>query len=252
LEATLLYVVEGICDLVGESVCDTIERQSRSLAGSDPVRCRERNTHTRAFGRGDRGRLMPRSLIDGKAWLSHVVPRRRPASVLDVGPGLGTYSDLLRAVTPRAYWSCVEVFAPYVDRFALADKYDLVHVADIRVFAWPQEYDVVILGDVLEHMPLLDALDVWAAARAHARQVVLSIPIVDYSQGPQHGNPHEAHVHTWSHADVVRLLPGITCWRVFDRIAVYLATGGTPALRAVTSTRRLNQAASYRADATPT
>ena len=97
---------------------------------------------------------MPRSLIDGKAWISHEVTRLRPATLLDVGPGQGTYSDLLRGVTPGSSWSCVEIFQPYVEMFELRRKYDVVHVADIRSFSWPTRYDVVILGDVLEHLTL--------------------------------------------------------------------------------------------------
>src|SRR5689334_18537549 len=98
------------------------------------------------------GGRMPRSLVEGKAWISHEIARLRPATVLDVGPGQGTYADLLRQVTPSAHWSAVEVFAPYVDTYGLAAKYDRVEVVDIRDFSWPQHFDVVILGDVLEHL----------------------------------------------------------------------------------------------------
>ena len=134
-------------------------------------------------------------MIDGKAWISHEVARLRPATLLDVGPGQGTYSDLLRGVTPGSSWSCVEIFEPYVEMFELRRKYDVVHLVDIRSFSWPTRYDVVILGDVLEHLTLADALRVWASARPHARHIVLSIPIVEYPQGVHYGNIHETHLH---------------------------------------------------------
>jgi 2-polyprenyl-3-methyl-5-hydroxy-6-metoxy-1,4-benzoquinol methylase len=168
---------------------------------------------------------MPRSLIDGKAWISHEIARLRPATLLDVGPGQGTYSDLLRRVTPGASWSCVEIFEPYVEMFELRRKYDVVHVADIRSFPWPNQYDVVILGDVLEHFTLADALQVWANARAHARYVVLSIPIVEYPQGAHYDNVHETHLHVWSHELVVEQLSGICRWQQHPLIGVYLAEG---------------------------
>lgn len=168
---------------------------------------------------------MPRSLVEGKAWISHAVSRLRPSKVLDVGPGQGTYADLLRGCTPRAFWSCVEIFAPYVRMFDLHRKYDTVYVADIRSFTWPGYFDVVILGDVLEHMALSDARAVWAAARAHARHVVLSIPIVEYPQGAAFGNEHEAHLHVWDHESVIRLLPGVRRWQRYPSIGVYLAEG---------------------------
>jgi hypothetical protein len=168
---------------------------------------------------------MPRSLIDGKAWISHEVARLKPTTLLDVGPGQGTYSDLLRGVTPGATWSCVEIFAPYVEIFELRRKYDVVHVADIRSFSWPCQYDVVILGDVLEHLTLADARQVWGSARAHARHVVLSIPIVEYPQGVHYDNIHETHLHIWSHELVVNELDGICRWQRHELIGVYLAQG---------------------------
>ena len=69
---------------------------------------------------------MPRSLVQGKSWISHEIARLRPTTLLDVGPGMGTYSNLLRDVTPGASWSCVEVFRPYVHMFELHRKYDAV------------------------------------------------------------------------------------------------------------------------------
>jgi hypothetical protein len=168
---------------------------------------------------------VPRSRIQGKAWISHAVSRLRPSTILDVGPGLGTYANLLRGITPGATWSCVEVFEPYVEMFSLRQKYDIVYICDVRYFAWPQQYDIVILGDVLEHLRLEDAQAVWASARAHARNLVLSIPIVEYPQGISHDNVHETHLHTWSHELVVNLLPGISCWERYSHLGVYLARG---------------------------
>jgi predicted TPR repeat methyltransferase len=168
---------------------------------------------------------MPRSIVEGKAWISHEIARLRPTTLLDVGPGMGTYSNLLRDVTPGASWSCVEVFQPYVQLFDLQSKYDTIHCADIRYFSWPTVYDVVILGDVLEHLTLADALTVWSTARANARYIALSIPIIEYPQGAQHGNVHEAHMHAWSHDMVLSELAGVWRWQVNPKIGAYLARG---------------------------
>ncbi|GAA1760291.1 class I SAM-dependent methyltransferase [Luedemannella helvata] len=168
---------------------------------------------------------MPRSRVEGKAWISHEIARLRPATLLDVGAGMGTYSNLLRAVTPGASWSCVEIFEPYVQRFSLHEKYDVIYREDIRAFAWPTAYDVVILGDVLEHLTLDDARLVWAAARANARFVALSIPIVEYPQGPENGNVHEAHLQEWNHDMVLKELAGVVRWQVNPKIGTYLARG---------------------------
>lgn len=51
--------------------------------------------------------------------------------------------------------------------------------------------DVVILGDVAEHMTEGEALRLWGrCAEAARRAVYLSIPIVHYPQQEIEGNPH--------------------------------------------------------------
>lgn len=52
--------------------------------------------------------------------------------ILDVGPGCGTYSMLLRDLGYKM--DCLEIFEPYIFEFDLANKYDIVHKGDIRSF----------------------------------------------------------------------------------------------------------------------
>ena len=85
---------------------------------------------------------------DVRQWFIDNVPLSK--RILDVGPGQGTYSELLRDLGYRI--DAVEVFAPYVDRFNLRDKYDNVYIANILNFD-VKPYDFIILGDVLEHIP---------------------------------------------------------------------------------------------------
>lgn len=46
----------------------------------------------------------------------------------------------------------VEIFEPYVDKYKLRKKYDNVYINSIVVFDI-KDYDFIILGDVLEHLP---------------------------------------------------------------------------------------------------
>src|ERR1035437_3330055 len=71
-------------------------------------------------------------------------------SVLDIGPGWGTYVKLLR--TGEQEWHALEVFEPYVKKFGLGDLYDRIFVGDMRQFVPPGPYDAIIMGDVLEHV----------------------------------------------------------------------------------------------------
>lgn len=43
-------------------------------------------------------------------------------TILDVGPGAGTYYDLLHPYFPLARFDAVEIFAPYVERYRLPER----------------------------------------------------------------------------------------------------------------------------------
>lgn len=178
---------------------------------------------------------MPYSSNEGKDWMAARIwealrsaPERLgyegkllAPRVLDIGAGSGTYADLLGH--GGTYLTAIEIHAPYVERFGLRGKYDEVIFGDARTVPFPRA-EVVILGDVLEHMPLADAVAVWAKARRAATAAVLaSLPIVEYPQGEVDGNAHEAHVHTWSHELVLAELAGVTDWWAGPQIGVYRA-----------------------------
>lgn len=159
---------------------------------------------------------MPGSAKEGRELMFGRMYDRAPRSVLDIGAGSGTYGRLFRNTDLDPYLIGVEVWGPYVNRFSLYDVYDHVIVHDIRTMPmWPRA-DIVVLGDVLEHMDERDAVQTWGLACRFARKAVyLSIPIVHSPQGAVHDNPFETHVvPDWTHEKVMDSFPGITHhWR---------------------------------------
>ena len=124
----------------------------------------------------------------------------RPATILDVGAGSGTYSRLFRHVLPWSTWVAVEVHEPYVERFQLKLHYDQVMVMDaLDLEIGPNAFDVVLLGDVLEHLPEDQAADLlirswdWSA-----KGLIVSVPLGDCPQGEVDGNDHETHRISWT------------------------------------------------------
>lgn len=166
---------------------------------------------------------MPRSADEGKSWTVNRILALNPTSILDIGPGWGTYARLLRPHLPDTHFTGIEIFAPYIDKYDLTDWYDVLYIADARELPFP-DADVVILGDVIEHMSLQEARDVWLKARCASRVAVfLSLPIIEYAQGECEGNVHETHLHTWDHETVLIELDGITESEIYTQIGVYRA-----------------------------
>jgi autotransporter strand-loop-strand O-heptosyltransferase len=119
-------------------------------------------------------------------WIKENIPTSK--RILDVGPGVGTYSYLLRPLGYRM--DAVEIFEPYIDKYNLREKYDNVYVGDITTFDI-SDYDFIILGDVLEHIPVDGAVDLIRRIVC-TQECLVAIPY-EMEQGEHEGNVHETH-----------------------------------------------------------
>lgn len=144
---------------------------------------------------------MPFSSNLCKAEIRDWLRELHPATILDIGAGSGVYSRLFRPILPWATWSALEIYAPYVDRYDLKQHYEQIIVDDVLdARIKPNAFDVVILGDVLEHMAEEDAAAALRRAWSWAsKAVVVSVPLGHCPQGPSEGNEHEAHISEWDH-----------------------------------------------------
>lgn len=163
---------------------------------------------------------MPFSSENGKPiikWVMGKLPRKE--RMLDVGAGAGTYAKLF----PCKEWTGVEVWEPYVDKYGLKDIYNNLIVEDARQVEFDGHFDVAFAGDVLEHMPVVDAQVLVQKLKKCADTVIISIPIGHYPQGEYEGNPYETHVtDNWSHDDVVQAFGRPTYYRLDGEIGVYV------------------------------
>lgn len=180
---------------------------------------------------------MPISLRDGKdeatAWLTAAVGSSgRRIGVLDVGAGAGVWAWILRPALPDATFTAVEIWEPYIDRYRLRQKYDVVHRAEAlaTLTAWRSagaRFDVTILGDLVEHFARPDGMLLVSSALAISRYVLLALPIVEWPQGPEHGNPHEAHLAHYTDAEVrVRWGRRLVRSHLTDQYGTYLLDAG--------------------------
>ena len=118
------------------------------------------------------------------------------AQVLDVGAGWGKYRDLL----PDFQMDAVEVWEPYIREEKLRERYRNVWPIDVVDFAKQSSealpvYDLVIFGDVLEHLSRSDAQHVLNAMLSmwHDVEFLVAVPFL-HEQGEEDGNPYEVHV----------------------------------------------------------
>lgn len=141
---------------------------------------------------------MPFSDGQGKDTVLEWYTMIQPSTVVDVGAGCGTYARLMRPVH-AGHWTAVEAWEPYASRFDLVDHYDQITIADVRnLDAEAFAADLVIAGDVLEHMTRNEARKLLDRIRRTAANVIVSIPVLHLDQGDVFGNPYERHVDHWT------------------------------------------------------
>jgi predicted TPR repeat methyltransferase len=130
-------------------------------------------------------------------------------TIVDIGVGSGTYIKLIKEEAHccvDATWIGVEIWKPYIEEFKLESRYTRILNQDTRTVDWSAlNPDVVIAGDVLEHMTKDDAVALVDRILAVAKTLIVSIPI-RYMPQDEHAyeNPHEAHIKDdWSHNEVM-------------------------------------------------
>ena len=114
---------------------------------------------------------------------------KKESTILDVGAGEGTYYDLL-----GDYFSnieSVEVFKPNIENYGLEKKYKKVYNVDIKDFKY-DFYDIIIFGDVIEHLEVKEAQEVLKYALNRCKEMVVAVPYC-YKQGECYGNKYEIH-----------------------------------------------------------
>jgi glycosyltransferase involved in cell wall biosynthesis len=114
-------------------------------------------------------------------------------SILDVGAGEGVYSNLLRDMTN--VMDAVEVFPLNIEVEQLHTKYDVVYETDIVKFKYTKKYDVIIFGDILEHLSVEDSKKVLKDALKNSKQIIIAVPYLS-EQEISYGNKYEQHKQT--------------------------------------------------------
>ena len=116
-------------------------------------------------------------------WIRQTFPEE--STILDVGACDGKWRRML----PEYTMDAVEIFKPYADRLTGYRKVYNVDIADFR-YNW---YDLIIFGDVIEHMPVDRAQKAIKYAAKRCKDLIIAVPF-QYIQGVVDGNIWQAHI----------------------------------------------------------
>jgi hypothetical protein len=99
------------------------------------------------------------------------LPRRY--KILDVGPGIGTYGKFLSDLNIDA----IEIHKPYVEQYNIKQYYKNVFIGNIIEFNY-DDYDYIIIGDVLEHIPVDDAKKLIKDITSKGIKCLIAVPFL--------------------------------------------------------------------------
>ena len=134
-----------------------------------------------------------------------IVERIRPRSILDVGCGNGRYGVLFRELLdwnhgrldPSAWWmhmDGVEIDESYLNPIHFY-VYQRILKGNFLEVSFDRQYDLVFMGDVLEHFTEAQWRTAQAKARILGHVTLISCPNHrgSLAQGEWHGHEHERH-----------------------------------------------------------
>jgi hypothetical protein len=165
---------------------------------------------------------MPSSRPDSIPAVISLVWQISPASILDVGVGFGKWGGLFREYTDiilserdtdrydKPNWKVtiegIEAFPRYLTMLH-AYAYDRIHTGDVRdVLPTLGKYDLVFMGDMIEHLPKPDGMRVIKQAlNQSAHYVIITTPRRETGQEALCNNQYEVHRALWHPRDFVGL-----------------------------------------------
>lgn len=153
----------------------------------------------------------------------NLITSLNPSSVLDVGCGFGLWGFLCREyldvwhgrVQPsewRVRIDGIELFEPYIQAHHRA-LYSRIIVDDVRHAVDSLDaYDLVIAGDVIEHLDKPEGERVIERLYERARKALLiNLPLGDGWEHPEaYGNPGELHRSQWREDDLLEYPSRVT------------------------------------------
>ena len=120
----------------------------------------------------------------------------QPNKVFDVGVGSGKTGRLIKTVIPDCKIEGCEVHNDYLVTYSKThESYFNIYPESVMsvIQTLDEKYDLVVFGDVLEHLFFSQVYDVLDFFQYRSKFMILIIPLSSY-QGSWEGHLHERHV----------------------------------------------------------
>jgi hypothetical protein len=138
---------------------------------------------------------MPYSSIAFDNFLVDHIYRLKPSRILDVGVGSGKNGNLIKNSGYTGILDAIEPTESYIKEFNLSNIYNTVFPVSIQDFIKTEykfQYDVVIFGDVLEHLFRSEVIDYLDYFLYKCKWVIICWPN-NMAQDDYGGNSYEIH-----------------------------------------------------------
>lgn len=161
---------------------------------------------------------MPTSHWSYLTKIVNAIKLTNPQSILEIGIGFGKYSVLAREYLEiyganrweKKDWKViidgVEIYKPYItDRIKY--YYNNIYNDDIiKLFKnnQIQQYDLILMTDVLEHLSKEDGLYVLEQILSHSKKAILAVPLGDWRYEFDGDNKNESHISVWEYKEFMR------------------------------------------------
>ena len=124
-------------------------------------------------------------------WVLNNVDRNE--KILDVGFGGGVYGKILKAFYYE-HIDGVDVWPENINEMGLNFIYDNNFIENVLDFQF-ERYDLIIMGDVLEHMSLEDSKNLLNKfTNGKAAKLFIQVPYMYENHHEWQGNPYEVHI----------------------------------------------------------
>lgn len=136
--------------------------------------------------------------------IAGIIKLIKPMTILDLGAGAGKYGLMVKKINPSIEAIAVEIEKDYIEKFNLCRIYNQVWNISVIDIIQPKYFDlvfdVVMMGDILEHLKKSEGIDLLNFLLYRCRWIIVEFPH-RYLQNAVDGYTSEAHISVWTEND---------------------------------------------------